>query len=267
VQFIVFDNAKAGIMGEHSVMDGTPTTRLCDDILDLLGNLSFDHGSPLSPSPSHPTPMDWHISPNIAKAIADADEAAVSLIDGQTLTFHLTSYGKAAIKKFGVSPDSWAQMIVQLAYARLLVSVGEKRMGATYEAATTRRFLKGRTEAIRVVTAESDKWVASMDNDKFGVVERRKLFNEATQKHLALAKTGGLGMGIDRLLFGSVLHPFPILINSLRLLLLQDSKGHSKKVKRFRLCLSIHWWCGQVAGCFLHLRFSQNISGFTDGAR
>jgi len=25
VEFVVFDNAKAGLMGEHSVMDGTPT--------------------------------------------------------------------------------------------------------------------------------------------------------------------------------------------------------------------------------------------------
>jgi carnitine O-acetyltransferase len=205
VQFIVFDNAQAGIMGEHSVMDGTPTARLCDEILDLLHNTSFDHGSLSSPPPSDPTPMDWYISPNTAKAISAANEAAVTLIESQELRFHLTTYGKAAIKNFGVSPDSWAQMIVQLAYARLLAARGQKRVGATYEAATTRRFFKGRTEAIRVVSVESDRWVASMDDESIGMVERKKLFGEAVKKHLSLAKNSGLGLGIDRYLFGAFL--------------------------------------------------------------
>jgi carnitine O-acetyltransferase len=53
------------------------------------------------------------------------------------------------IKTFGVSPDSWAQMIIQLAYARLLRAHGKLREGGTYESATTRKFNKGRTEVIR----------------------------------------------------------------------------------------------------------------------
>jgi len=189
-------------MGEHSVMDGTPMARLCDEVLDLLHNTSFDHGSPSSPPPPDPTPMDWYVSPNTAKAISAASEAAVELIDSQVLRFHLTTYGKAAIKNFGVSPDSWAQMIVQLAYARFLAAQGQKRVGATYEAATTRRFFKGRTEAIRVVSVESDRWVASMDDESIGMVERKKLFGEAVKKHLGLAKNSGLGLGVDRYLFG-----------------------------------------------------------------
>jgi carnitine O-acetyltransferase len=203
VQFIVFDNAQAGLMGEHSVMDGTPTARLCDDILDFIHDPSFDHGSPSSSPPAKPTPMDWYISPNTAKSISIADEAAVALIESQEMFFHLTNYGKAAIKKFGVSPDSWTQMIIQLAYSRLLASRGTQRVGGTYEAATTRRFYKGRTEAIRVVSVESDKWVASMDDENIGIVQRKKLFGEAVKKHLLLAKNSGAGLGVDRLLFGT----------------------------------------------------------------
>ena len=183
-------------------MDGTPTVRLCDDVLNLLDDPSFDHGSPSLSPPPPPTPMDWYISPNTAKAISAANKAAVELIDSQALSYHLTTYGKVAIKKFGVSPDSWAQMIVQLAYARLLAAHGQRRVGGTYEAATTRRFFKGRTEAIRVVSVESDRWVTSMDDQNVGMVERKKLFGEAVKKHLATAKSCGLGLGIDRLLFG-----------------------------------------------------------------
>lgn len=188
-------------MGEHSVMDGTPTVRLCDEVLDMLADPKFDHGS--ATSSVIPQPLDWEISPTIEKAIAAADVAAIELINSQELGFHLTSYGKAAIKKFGVSPDSWAQMIVQLAYRRLLEKRNEKRKGGTYEAATTRRFYKGRTEAIRVVTNESDAWVRSMDEQGVSTEEKKRLFDLATKKHVELAKSGGLGQGVDRHLLGT----------------------------------------------------------------
>ncbi|KAJ6620571.1 acyltransferase ChoActase/COT/CPT [Mycena sp. CBHHK59/15] len=198
VQFIIFDNAAAGLMGEHSTMDGTPTARLADDVLNALADPAFDHGH--SAASLVPTPLDWALSPATTRAIERADAAARELIEGQALGFHLTAYGKAAIKRFGVSPDSWAQMIVQLAYRRLLG--GAPQRGGTYEAASTRRFFKGRTEAIRVVTAESDAWAASMDDPSIGQEERKRLFGAAVTRHVGLAKTAGMGQGVDRHLFG-----------------------------------------------------------------
>ena len=50
VQFIVSDNGKAGIMGAHSVMDGTPTATMCDHVLDMIGSPSFDKGTSQSSS-------------------------------------------------------------------------------------------------------------------------------------------------------------------------------------------------------------------------
>lgn len=198
VEFIVFDNAYAGLLGEHSAMDGTPTVRLCDDILKMLHNRSFDHGT--GSTSLMPSPLDWEISPSISEAISKADLAARELIDSQTLSYYLTSYGKSAIRQFGISPDAWAQMIVQLAYKRLIGDA--KRNGGTYEAASTRKFSKGRTEAIRVVTNESDAWVRSMDDPMTSKETRRELFKSATQKHVALAKNCVAGQGVDRHLLG-----------------------------------------------------------------
>ncbi|KAF8909292.1 acyltransferase ChoActase/COT/CPT [Gymnopilus junonius] len=199
VQFVVFDNGYAGLMGEHSVMDGTPTARMCDEVLDILYDPAFDHGSSSGPEKT-PTPLDWEVTEATTQAIAKADHAAAELIHSQELGFHITSYGKAAIKAFGVSPDSWAQMIIQLAYRRLLGT--NKRNGGTYEAASTRKFFKGRTEAIRVVTSEADEWVRSMDDPAATAETRKKLFDSATRKHVSLAKAGGQGQGVDRHLFG-----------------------------------------------------------------
>lgn len=201
VQFIVFDNATAGIVGEHSVMDGTPTTRMCDEVLDALLDKSFDHGPPVSSNMAPPEALDWKVTPKIENAIEKAKVAADELVNGQELGYHLTSYGKAAIKKFGVSPDSWSQLLVQLAYHRLMG--GKPLEGGTYEAATTRRFKKGRTEAIRIVTEESRAWVKSMDDTSIGPAQKKELFMTAASRHIADAKEAGKAQGIDRHLLGA----------------------------------------------------------------
>ena len=89
-------------MGEHSVMDGTPTTRMYD-MLDMLYDPAFDHDTSYGEPVPLPQPLDWEISPEITQAINYAGDAACELMESQELGFHLTSYGKAAIKTFGVS--------------------------------------------------------------------------------------------------------------------------------------------------------------------
>ncbi|KIJ55759.1 hypothetical protein M422DRAFT_240375 [Sphaerobolus stellatus SS14] len=197
--FVIFDNNQAGVVGEHSVMDGTPMARMCDEIVSSLHSTSFDHGSPVSSTPPPPQPLDWTITPTLTKAISHADTAGKALLNTQALGYHLTTYGKASIKKYGVSPDSFAQMLIQLAYYRL---VGPRKPGATYEAATTRRFLKGRTETIRVVTAESEAWLRAMHDESVGAETRRQLLVEAAKVHIRDARDAGNGQGIDRHLLG-----------------------------------------------------------------
>lgn len=206
VQIIVFDNAEAGIMGEHSVMDGTPTVTLCDTVLNMLADPAFDHSSPTpSGTPASqtkgPEPLDFEVDQTIETALKSAEQESLELVDSQTLNMLKTGYGKRAIKSFGVSPDSYAQMIVQLAYARL-IGGSKNRQGGTYEAATTRRFLKGRTEAIRVVSSESDRWVKSMDNPACSEAEKKSLFELACKKHVELAKEAGKAEGVDRHILG-----------------------------------------------------------------
>ncbi|KAH9930291.1 carnitine acetyl transferase [Fomitopsis serialis] len=203
-QFVVTDDGVAGFVGEHSVMDGTPTVYLCDVVLDTIASPDFAASSPSTTpsSPPPPTPLDWHVSAETDAAVVEAARAAHALASSQALNIVRTPYGKAAIKAFRVSPDSWAQLLIQLAYARLLRARGERREGGTYEAASTRRFFKGRTEAIRVVSADADAWVKSMDDPAVGTEERGTLFKRAVETHVARAKRAGNGLGIDRHLLG-----------------------------------------------------------------
>lgn len=190
-------------------MDGTPVVRMSDEVVEALHSPSFDNGNPDPPlsvnvKPATPKPLDWTLTPSLQASIFAAQKAAHELVSSQSLTFLETDYGKATIKAFGVSPDSWTQMIIQLAYHRLLKGQGKSRDGGTYEAATTRKFLKGRTECIRVTTEQSMAWCDSMVDSTTDTSERRRLFKEAVAVHGRTAKAAGNAMGIDRHLFGNI---------------------------------------------------------------
>ena len=173
---------------------------MCDQVVRMIKDPAFDRGS--ETSTVVPVALDFHITPKTDQAIKDATVAAFELVDSQAMSFHLTKYGKAAIKRFQTSPDSWAQMIIQLAYARLLRSLGKKRQGGTYESGTTRKFYKGRTEVIRTISSESDAFVESMLDPDAPWSRRKALFREAAKKHIETAKAAGSGQGFDRHLMG-----------------------------------------------------------------
>ncbi|KAG8992970.1 Carnitine O-acetyltransferase mitochondrial [Tulasnella sp. JGI-2019a] len=200
-QFIIFANGEAGYMGEHSVMDGTPSVTMCDRVLSNLWQDDFDHGSKNAPGSEliAPRPLDWDLTPDLISSIEVATRAAETIISQQELSMLTIPYGKDEIKRIGFSPDAWAQMIIQLAYHRL---VKGKREGGTYEAASTRGFHKGRTETIRIVTQEAIRWCNAMVAGDQGTEANKALFEAACKRQGEDAKEAGKAMGIDRHLFG-----------------------------------------------------------------
>jgi carnitine O-acetyltransferase len=150
--------------------------------------------------------MKWTLDSALEQSIARAEKDAAELIKTQVMSVVKTVYGKRAIKAARVSPDAWAQLLIQLAYARLLHTRGWKRQGGTYESATTRRFFKGRTEVVRVVTNESDAFVRAMmeedGKEEADVENRKKLFELAAKAHVANAQAAGRGEGVDRHMLG-----------------------------------------------------------------
>ncbi|KAG8943133.1 Carnitine O-acetyltransferase mitochondrial [Tulasnella sp. 424] len=208
-QIVICDNAEAAYVGEHSAMDGTPSVTMLDRMLSAIKRPDFDHGNTedqidtLAP----PSRLEWKTPSSIQNAIASARKAAQENLRKQAMGMTSTSYGRDAIKKFGFSPDAWTQMLIQLAYHRLIASTlphknGRRRDGGTYEAASTRGFLKGRTETIRAVTEESMAWCDSMDDPNASEEERIRLFKVATKKQGEDVVKAVKAMGIDRHLFG-----------------------------------------------------------------
>ncbi|KAJ3248222.1 Carnitine O-acetyltransferase mitochondrial [Chytriomyces hyalinus] len=165
-QFIIFDNGVAGFNGEHSMMDATPTSRLCEWVLDSLAKGTINHGTAsASAALSAPKKLEFELTPALKEEVQVAEKKFAELVgqhDLQVAVFE--GYGKNLIKKFGCSPDAYAQMAIQLAYYK---TYGVCR--ATYESAQTKKYAYGRTETGRSVSVESVAWVKAMQDASLSV--------------------------------------------------------------------------------------------------
>ncbi|KAL0638143.1 Carnitine O-acetyltransferase mitochondrial [Maublancomyces gigas] len=199
IQFIVNENGTAGFMGEHSMMDGTPTHRLNDYINESIfkNKLDFSSGSVRSNLPE-PTPVRFTVNDAVHATIDQAQRDfrnVVGLHDLRVLAFQ--GYGKGLIKKFKCSPDAYVQMIIQLAYFKMY---GKNR--PTYESTATRRFQLGRTETCRTVSDESVAWCNAMSDPDIAPQACIGLFRKAIDAHVKYITDASDGRGVDRHLFG-----------------------------------------------------------------
>lgn len=198
-QLIVFDNGKSGYMGEHSTMDGTPTLRLNDFVLQAIAANKIDMGSDKARSDlSTPKPITFELDSKSQSNVRDSLSAFETLKSKHDLSIlDFQGYGKNAIKAYKCSPDAWAQMVIQLAYYKM-----HGRPAPTYESAQTRKFRWGRTETIRSCSVESQTFVEAMESVHATDEERHAKFQAAVKQHLAYAVSAADGQGVDRHLFG-----------------------------------------------------------------
>ncbi|PYH42860.1 carnitine O-acetyltransferase CAT2 [Aspergillus saccharolyticus JOP 1030-1] len=199
LQFIITDNGTAGFMGEHSMMDGSPTHRLNDHINSLIfGNkIDLSEQAVRSDLPD-PRPITFHLNGEVDEAIEAATKEHRQQIANHELRVQAyQGYGKGLIKKFKCSPDAYVQMIIQLAYYKMY---GKNR--PTYESASTRKFQEGRTETIRTVSDESVAFCRAISDPAVAREEVVRLFRAALTAHSKYTAEASDGRGVDRHLFG-----------------------------------------------------------------
>jgi carnitine O-acetyltransferase len=198
-QFVINENGTSGFMGEHSMMDGTPTHRLNDYVNDVIFNKKLDFSDPsIRSNLPEPQPLRFHITPEVSDEISRAAKDHREVIGKHELrvqAYH--GYGKGLIKKFRTSPDAYVQMIIQLAYHKMY---GKNR--PTYESAATRRFQLGRTETCRSVSDESVAFCNAMADPEVDAKTCAELFKKATGAHVKYLTFATDGRGVDRHLFG-----------------------------------------------------------------
>ncbi|KAL6920755.1 hypothetical protein FSST1_004781 [Fusarium sambucinum] len=199
LQFIINDNGTSGFMGEHSMMDGTPTHRLNDYVNDLIFGNKLDFSDPnIRSTLPEPQLVKFEITQEVQSEIDRATKDFNDIISKHQLAVQAyQGYGKGLIKKFKCSPDAYVQMIIQLAYFKMY---GKSR--PTYESAATRRFQLGRTETCRTVSDDSVAWVQAMSDASVEDKTRVELFRKAINAHIEYITAASDGKGVDRHLFG-----------------------------------------------------------------
>jgi carnitine O-acetyltransferase len=199
LQFIINENGTSGFMGEHSMMDGTPTHRLNDYVNDVIFNNKLDFSDPsVRSNLPEPTPVKFHINKEVQAEIDRATKDFAEVIGVHELCVQAyQGYGKGLIKKFKCSPDAYVQMVIQLAYYKMY---GKNR--PTYESAATRRFQQGRTETCRSVSDDSVAFCNAMSDSSIDAKTTAELFHKAVKSHVEYISAASDGKGVDRHLFG-----------------------------------------------------------------
>jgi len=215
IQIMCSRNGKAGLVGEHSMMDGMP---MIDFANHVTKNSYSDAAMKSIKKDNDRNSLDdvenifescidnmKYGDSQVGSMVNKAKEDFTALITDHSLDVQsFQGYGSNYIKKVGYSPDAYVQIAMQLAVYRLL----QKQVG-TYEATQMRPYLHGRTETTRTISPASAAFVKRMGlrplgdlNDKEARVEKISLLRDAVQSHIQYIGNAGKGKGVDRHFFG-----------------------------------------------------------------
>lgn len=184
VSLIVFADGNAGINIEHCGLDGTVVVDFVDalhdtDRIQQLAELRDTHASIAAVQPINFV-HDDKLNSIIERAKNDFNKL---VDDTSTALFSFESFGSNRIKSLNMSPDAFLQLAFQWAHYQT-----KGKTGTTYESVATRHFERGRTEAMRVVTAESQHFVACMKDANCDDKTRATAFRKAADAHVARAR-------------------------------------------------------------------------------
>ncbi|KAF9183248.1 hypothetical protein BGZ50_004367 [Haplosporangium sp. Z 11] len=196
MQFIFESNGRAGINGEHTPADAVIPGRILDELVR-----NEKHAEPRLPSNiqlASIEPIKFVVNDEIKETIKQAEVNAKKMIDNvDSCLIHFNEYGSNWLKSVKCSPDAYVQMVLQLAYYRHYGT-----WTPTYESASTRLFLGGRTETVRSCSVDSVAFVKGFESKHSDTTEKQRLLQKAIQTHLEYMMAASAGKGVDRHLLG-----------------------------------------------------------------
>ncbi|MEH6532301.1 MAG: choline/carnitine O-acyltransferase [Photobacterium frigidiphilum] len=196
LQFIVFKNGKTGINFEHTGVDGSVMLRLVAHIYDTIDQVSFDEKDVSTKTEGSLALRVKEVEFDLDDALVQTTRAAVDLFvqhsaNNQIRVLNFTQFGKNQIKQFGVSPDAFVQLALQLAEHKLY-----GKCYSAYEAVMTRTFLDGRLDVLYTVTPESMAFIHNIRDPDCSTQAKKDSLIKAAQKHIERANECRFGHGI-----------------------------------------------------------------------
>ena len=196
LQFVVFKNGKTGINFEHTGVDGSVMLRLVGHIHDNLDKVSFSENDVAinneKRAPATIKEIEFDLNDNLKKTINNAEASFKKHIaNTQTRVLNFTQFGKNQIKQFGVSPDAFVQLALQLAEYKLY-----GKCYSAYEAVMSRTFLDGRLDALHTVSTESIEFIRNIENTDCSKQVKIDSLIKASKKHVGRAGECRSGQGV-----------------------------------------------------------------------
>uniref|UniRef100_A0A8C4GJT0 Choline/carnitine acyltransferase domain-containing protein n=1 Tax=Dicentrarchus labrax TaxID=13489 RepID=A0A8C4GJT0_DICLA len=191
LQFVVGEDGSWGLLYEQATAEGPPIATLLHHILDYC-----EKPDPKR-APLVPLPMPKKLYFNIGREIKRDIEHAKLINDLDVNVFNFKRFGKDLPKQHKLSPNSFIQVALQLAYYRSVCP--------TCDIVSQRMFRGGRTEYIRSPTNQTLKFILAFDDPSVSVRNREakvQLFREAVDAYAALTDQALKGHGIERHLLG-----------------------------------------------------------------
>lgn len=166
ITVLVESNGQCVYTGEHSPADALLVSYVFDHMLIEPCPPPFDI-RPVAPDAVQDAScfehLTWKVDPVIEKCLKNAQKAAddtAAFSDSYVEVFE--DYGTDWIKSVAkLPPDAFYQMTIQLAYHRI-----HGKVVPTYETASTRQFLHGRTDTIRTCSVQSKRLCEEWMNEQ-----------------------------------------------------------------------------------------------------
>uniref|UniRef100_G1Q3Y0 Choline/carnitine acyltransferase domain-containing protein n=1 Tax=Myotis lucifugus TaxID=59463 RepID=G1Q3Y0_MYOLU len=207
LQFIGAEDGFCGLIYEHAAAEGPPIISLVDHVIEYTKKAEVVR-SPMVPLPM-PKKLRFNITPEINNDIEKAKQNLSIMIqdlDMIVTVFH--HFGKDFPKSEKLSPDTFIQMALQLAYYRVY-----GQACATYESASLLMFHLGRTDTIHSASTESLTFVKAMDDSNVTEHQKVELLRKAMDAHRAYTNQAIRGEALDRHLLGLKLQAIEDLVS------------------------------------------------------
>ncbi|KAG2469048.1 SKIV2 Helicase, partial [Polypterus senegalus] len=128
LQFIVGEDGSCGLVYEQAIAEGPPVASILDHVLDYCKNPDTVR-TPMIPLPL-PKKLYFYITPEVKRHIEHAKQNLDILINDLDIScFTFRKFGKNFPKKFKLSPNSFVQVALQLAYYRIVDGLPRKAVG------------------------------------------------------------------------------------------------------------------------------------------
>ncbi|XP_037949237.1 peroxisomal carnitine O-octanoyltransferase [Teleopsis dalmanni] len=196
---IGYKNGRFSLVGEHSCYDGTVSVSYALFIqLSLFEepepDWSLTETGPLVGITELNFDLNDTLKQEIKRVMADCEQRRTDVIITHEV---FDEYAKENIKSWKLHPDSFVQVVVQLAYALM-----HDEIAPIYETALMRHYYNGRTETLRSCTSEVYKFLKTFRNPKSTNAEIVNDFRNAVEHHKFMMNEARKGHGVDRHLFG-----------------------------------------------------------------